>query len=220
MRVLLIEDDAMIGASVEKGLRQDGFTVSWVRDARAATAAAASAAYDAMLLDLGLPDRDGLDFLKKLRARGSKVPVLIVTARDAVNDRVRGLDSGADDYILKPFDLDELAARIRAVQRRHAGRAEPLVRVGDVVFDPAARSVTLNGKAVELSARELALLEALLDRPGTILSRAQLEERVYGWGGEVESNAVEVYVHALRRKLGAAFIRTVRGVGYMVPRSA
>jgi two-component system response regulator QseB len=218
MRLLLVEDDAMIGASVQKGLRQDGFAVDWVRDSRAATAALATETYDLMLLDLGLPDRDGVEFLKSLRSRGSRMPVVIVTARDAVNDRVAGLDSGADDYLLKPFSLDELAARIRAVQRRQSGRAEPVIRVGEVEFDPGARRVTLGGREIDLSARELALLSALLDRPGTILSRAQLEERIYGWGEEVESNAVEVYVHALRKKLGATFIKTVRGVGYVVPR--
>lgn len=218
MRVLLVEDDPMIGASVQKGLRQDGFTVDWVRDARAASSAVSGEDYDLMLLDLGLPDRDGTEFLKSLRTRGNTMPVLIVTARDAVTDRVTGLDAGADDYIVKPFDLDELAARIRAVQRRHAGRAEAVIRAGDVALDSAARRVTLRGKEVDLSARELALLEALLDRPGAILSRAQLEERIYGWGEEVESNAIEVYVHALRKKLGADFIKTVRGVGYMVPR--
>ena len=220
MRVLLVEDDPMIGASVQKGLRQDGFTVDWVRDSRAAAGAVAGDPYDLMLLDLGLPDRNGLEFLRSLRTRGSKMPVLIVTARDAVNDRIAGLDSGADDYIVKPFDLDELAARIRAVQRRHAGRSESVIRVGEIEFDPAARRVTLRGNEVDLSARELALLTALLDRPGAILSRAQLEERIYGWGEEVESNAVEVYVHALRKKLGADLIKTVRGVGYMVPRKA
>ncbi|HYC46573.1 MAG TPA: response regulator transcription factor [Burkholderiales bacterium] len=219
MRLLLVEDDPMIGASVQKGLRQDGFSVDWVRDGAAGEAALRANAYDALLLDLGLPRKSGGELLKALRRAGNTIPVLIITARDAVSDRIAGLDSGADDYIVKPFDLDELAARIRAVQRRHAGRADRVVRVGAVEFDPAARRVTLRGQEVALSARELALLEALLDRPGAILSRAQLEERIYGWGEEIESNAVEVYVHALRRKLGAQFIRTVRGVGYTIPQS-
>ena len=218
MRVLLVEDDGMIGASVQKGLRQDGFSVDWVRDGKAAETALAGHTYDVVLLDLGLPGKSGTEVLKTLRRGGSDVPVLVITARDSVGDRVAGLDSGADDYIVKPFDLDELAARIRAVMRRRAGRSDPVVRVGDVTLDPASHRVTLKGAEVALSARELALLEALLDRPGAILSRSQLEERIYGWGEEVGSNTVEVYIHALRKKLGADFIRTVRGVGYTVRR--
>lgn len=218
MRLLLVEDDPMIGASIQKGLRQDGFLVDWVRDGSSAEGALKTNPYDALLLDLGLPRKSGDEVLETLRRAGNTIPVLIITARDAVSDRVAGLDSGADDYIVKPFDLDELAARIRAVQRRHAGRAERLTRVGRVTFDAAAKRVTQNGKEVALSARELSLLEALLDRPGAILSRAQLEERIYGWGEEIESNAVEVYVHSLRRKLGSDFIRTVRGVGYTIAR--
>jgi two-component system response regulator QseB len=217
MRLLLVEDDPMIGASVQKGLRQDGFSVDWVRDATTAETALRADPYDTLLLDLGLPGTSGDVLLRNLRRAGNTIPVLIITARDAVSDRVAGLDTGADDYIVKPFDLDELAARIRAVRRRHSGRAGHLIEVGPVTFDAAARRVTLDGREVALSARELALLEALLDRPGSILSRAQLEERIYGWGEEVESNAIEVYVHALRKKLGAGFIRTVRGVGYMIP---
>jgi two-component system response regulator QseB len=218
MRVLLVEDDPMIGVSAQKGLRQDGFSVDWVRDGVAAVAALAANPFDAVLLDLGLPRKSGDDVLKSIRSTGNDVPVLIITARDKVQDRIAGLDSGADDYIVKPFDLDELAARIRAVRRRRTGRADPLIKVRDLTFDPAARRVTWRGEDVALSARELALLEALLERPGAILSRAQLEERIYGWGEEIESNAVEVYVHTLRRKLAADFIKTVRGVGYVVPR--
>jgi two-component system response regulator QseB len=217
MRVLLVEDDAMIGASVQKGLRQDTFSVDWVRDGRSAETALATHTYDALLLDLGLPEKSGAEVLKTLRRSGSEIPVLIITARDAISDRVAGLNSGADDYIAKPFDLDELAARIRAVVRRRAGRADSVIRAGDVTFDPASHRVTLRGKELVLSARELALLEALLHRRGAILSRAQLEENIYGWGEEVGSNAVEVYVHSLRKKLGADFIKTVRGVGYLVP---
>jgi two-component system, OmpR family, response regulator QseB len=219
MRLLLVEDDPMIGASVRTGLRQDGFAVDWVCDGEAAEAALASGVYDLMLLDLGLPKKDGLAVLRGLRARGSDLPVLAVTARDAVPDRIAGLDAGADDYVVKPFDLDELSARIRAVLRRRAGRVDPLVRVGEVEFNPATREVRRGGQAVALAARELALLEAFLDRPGAVLSRAQLEEKVYGWAEEVGSNTVEVYIHALRKKLGADFIRNVRGVGYMVARS-
>ena len=217
MRLLLVEDDPMIGASVQKGLRQDGFSVDWVRDGSSAEAALRANTYDAVLLDLGLPGTSGEVLLKGLRRAGNPVPVLVITARDAVSDRITLLDSGADDYIVKPFDLDELAARIRAVRRRHAGSAGQPIRVGGVAFDPASRSVTVNRHEVALSARELAVLEALIERPGRILSRPQLEERIYGWGEEVESNAVEVHVHALRKKLGASLIRTVRGVGYMIP---
>ncbi|MDH3286742.1 MAG: response regulator transcription factor [Betaproteobacteria bacterium] len=218
MRLLLVEDDPMIGDSIQKGLRQDGFAVDWVRDGQAAELALANDVYELVVLDLGLPRKSGLDVLSGLRARGNAVPVLILTARDAVPDRVKGLDRGADDYLVKPFDLDELAARVRALLRRRAGRAEPLITHGDLTLNPATREASLAGKPLTLSAREFALLEALLDRPGAILSRAQLEERVYGWGEEVESNTVEVYVHALRKKLGTRFIRNVRGVGYTIPR--
>ena len=209
----------MIGASACEGLRQDGFSVDWVQDGRGASAALAANVFDAVLLDLGLPGKSGEDVLKSIRQAGNQVPVLIVTARDKVRDRVAGLDSGADDYIVKPFDLDELAARIRAVHRRRAGRADPVIRVREVTFDPAARRVTCTGDEVVLSGRELALLAVLLERPGAILSRAQLEERIYGWGEEVESNAVEVHVHNLRRKLGTDTIRTIRGVGYVIART-
>jgi len=218
MRLLLVEDDPMIGASVQKGLRQDGFAVDWVRDGPAAELAVANESYALILLDLGLPKKDVLDVLATLRQRGNTTPVLVLTARDAVADRVKGLDSGADDYLVKPFDLDELAARIRALLRRQAGRAEPVIRHGELTLNPSTHEATLRGQALVLTAREFALLEALLERPGVILSRAKLEERLYGWGEEIESNAVEVYVHSLRKKLGADFIRNVRGVGYMVPR--
>jgi two-component system response regulator QseB len=216
MRLLLAEDDRMIGAGVERGLKQDGFTVDWVQDGRAAELALEQKVHDLLLLDLGLPRRDGLDVLTAMRRRGDTRPVLILTARDAVADRVAGLDAGADDYLVKPFDLDELAARIRALLRRDAGRAQPVVTYGALELRPATHEVRLHGEAVVLSAREFALLEALLARPGAILSRAQLEERLYGWNEEVESNAVEVHLHALRRKLGADAIRNVRGVGWMI----
>jgi DNA-binding response OmpR family regulator len=219
MRVLLVEDDAMIGNSVREGLRQDGFAVDWVTDGRAAEAALEAETYGAVLLDLGLPRIGGMDILRRLRARGADVPVLIVTARDAIEERIHGLDSGADDYLVKPFDLDELAARLRAVARRKAGRAAPLLRHRDLALDPATREVTLHGDAVALSAREFAVLAALMERPGSVLSRAQLEQRLYGWGEEVESNAVEVHIHSLRKKLGADLIRTLRGAGYFVPKS-
>jgi len=216
MRVLLVEDDAMIGESVAAGLRHAGYTVDWVQDGRAAEAALAASVHELVLLDLGLPRKSGLDVLKSLRAARADVPVVVVTARDAVADRIAGLDAGADDYIVKPFDLDELAARMRAVARRRAGRAAPVIEHGELRLDPAARQVLVAGREVALSAREFAVLEALLERPGTVLSRAQLEERLYGWQQEIESNAVEVHIHALRRKLGADLIRTLRGVGYMI----
>jgi two-component system response regulator QseB len=220
MRVLLAEDDPMIGASVRQGLRQDGFTVDWVSDGRAAELALADGVHDALLLDLGLPKRAGLEVLGAMRRRGDARPVLILTARDAVADRVAGLDAGADDYMVKPFELDELAARLRALLRRSSGRAAPVLAHGEIELDPATHEVRRNGELVALSGREFALLEALLARPGAILSRAQLEEKLYGWSETIESNAVEVHIHALRRKLGAGFIRNVRGVGWMVSRSS
>jgi len=220
MRLLLVEDDAMIGESVRKGLQQDGFAVDWVQDGHAAELALGTNPYDTLLLDLGLPKKDGLEMLASLRRRGNPIPVLILTARDAVADRVKGLDAGADDYLVKPFDLEELAARIRALLRRKSGRADPVVQVGQLTLNPATREVTLDGKPISLSAREFGLLHALIERPGVVLSRAQLEEKLYGWGHEVESNTVEVYIHSLRRKLGTEFIRNVRGVGYMVRKPA
>ncbi len=217
MRLLLVEDDRMIGESVCDGLTQDGYAVDWVRDGTAAETALAAQGYAAVLLDLGLPRRDGLEVLRRLRARGSDVPVLVITARDAISDRIQGLDAGADDYLVKPFDLDELAARVRALSRRAAGRAQPIVEHGPVTLNPATREVTVHGRTVSLSAREFALLEALTSHPGVVLSRAQLEERLYGWDEEVSSNAIEVHIHNLRRKLGADVIRSERGVGYTIP---
>jgi DNA-binding response OmpR family regulator len=214
MRVLLVEDDVMIGESLREALRGQGFAADWVRDGRAADAALATERFDAVLLDLGLPQRSGLDVLKALRARGDETPVIVVTARDALADKVAGLDAGADDYLVKPFELDELLARLRAVGRRHAGHASPVLEVADLRLDPATREVTRGGRAVVLSAREFALLQALMERPGAILSRAQLEDRLYGWGEELESNAISVYMHQLRRKLGDDLLHTVRGVGY------
>jgi two-component system response regulator QseB len=214
MRLLLAEDDPMIGAGIERGLRQDGFTVDWVRDGRAAEVALEQRVHDLVLLDLGLPRKHGLDVLASMRRRGDARPVLIITARDAVADRVAGLDAGADDYVVKPFDLTELAARIRALARRGGGRAEPLVRHGRIELDPAKREVRVGGEPVSLSPREFALLSALMERPRAVLSRAQLEEKLYGWAEPVESNAIEVHLHSLRKKLGADAIRNVRGVGW------
>ncbi len=218
MRLLVVEDDAMIGNAIRTGLRQDGYTVDWVRDGAAAELATAATAYDAILLDLGLPGKTGLELLAHWRKQQNPVPVLIVTARDAVADRVRGLDTGADDYLVKPFDLDELAARLRALLRRRSGRATPVIEIGPLTLDPASHEVHLDGAAINLSAREFGVLHALLESPGIPLSRAQLEDRLYGWEEEIGSNAVEVHIHALRRKLGSDWIRNVRGVGYMVPR--
>ncbi len=220
MRVLLVEDDRMIAEGVRKGLRRDGWAVDWVADGVAALDALAMAVeiepYDLMLLDLGLPKRDGLEVLRSVRAQEMDLPVLILTARDAVADRVKGLDTGADDYLVKPFDLDELGARMRALLRRRVGRSSAVVRHGPLTLDPATHEVALDGNPVALSAREFALLEALLARPGAVLSKSQLEEKMYGWGEEIGSNTVEVYIHALRKKLGAELIRNVRGLGYTI----
>ena len=214
MRVLLVEDDPMIGDSLRKGLRLEGFAVDWVQEGRAAELALETTAYALVLLDLGLPKKDGLNVLQGWRQRGSTVPVLILTARDAVPDRVAGLNSGADDYLVKPFDLAELLARMRALLRRQAGRARDLIEIGALRLDPVAHTVEYRGQPVQLSAREFALLRALVEAGNAVLSREQLEDRLYGWGEEIESNAVEVHVHNLRRKLNASLIRTVRGVGY------
>lgn len=219
MRLLLIEDDVMIGETVLDLLRDEGYAVDWVRDGDMADTALQTDTYDLVLLDLGLPRRDGLTVLQALRARKNLTPVLIVTARDAIAQRVQGLDAGADDYIVKPYDLDELLARIRALIRRAAGRAEPVYTHAGVSVDPATREVLVNGQAVVLSAREWAILEPLLARPGTVFSRRQLEEKLYSWKDGVSSNAVEVYIHGLRKKIGAQLIQNVRGVGYMIPKS-
>ncbi len=219
MRLLLVEDDAMIGEAVLDLLRAEHYAVDWVRDGEMAATATQTQNYDLVLLDLGLPRRDGLDVLRGLRARKDRVPVLIVTARDSVQERVQGLDAGADDYILKPYDMDELLARIRALLRRAAGRAEPVYEHLGVSINTATREVTAGGEPVVLSAREWAVLEPLIARPGRVLSRAQLEEKLYGWKDDVSSNAVEVYIHGVRKKLGAGLIQNVRGVGYMVPRA-
>ncbi|GLS14339.1 MULTISPECIES: response regulator [Hydrogenophaga] len=218
MRLLLVEDDTMIGETVLDLLRAEHYAVDWVRDGDAADTALRTQSYDLVLLDLGLPRRDGLTVLRDLRARRERVPVLIATARDALSQRVEGLDAGADDYVLKPYELDELLARIRALLRRSAGRAEPVYDHQGVSINPATREASVHGEPVVLSAREWAVLEPLLARPGLVLSRAQLEEKLYDWKNEISSNAVEVYIHGLRKKLGADLIRNVRGVGYMVPK--
>ena len=221
MRILLVEDDPMIGKTLCSALQQDGHAVDWVKDGQSGRLAldTAEGAYALVLLDLGLPRKSGLELLKEVRRAGNKVRVLIVTARDAVADRVAGLDAGADDYLVKPFSLEELAARMRALMRRDVARGDNVLRSGDIALDPAARTVARDGRPVDLSPREFAVLAALLERPGTALSKAQLEERLYGWGDEVESNAIEVHVHNLRKKLGADAIRTIRGVGYVIARA-
>jgi two-component system OmpR family response regulator/two-component system response regulator QseB len=216
MRILLVEDDRLLGDGVKAGLCGAGFAVDWVRDGEAALAAVAAESFAAIVLDLGLPRRDGLSVLSALRGAGNGVPVLVLTARDQVADKVRCLDLGADDYVVKPFDLDELAARLRALARRARGRAEASLRHGDVVLDPAARSVTLRGEPVVLTGREFDLLQMLLEAAGRVLTRRGLDEQLYAWGEAVGSNALEVHIHHLRKKLGADLIRTVRGVGYMV----
>jgi two-component system OmpR family response regulator len=218
MRVLLVEDDAMIGEAVLDALRADHYAVDWVRDGQIADTALRSESYDLVLLDLGLPARSGLEVLRALRARRDTVPVLIATARDGIGDRIAGLDAGADDYVVKPFDVDELLARSRALLRRSAGRGEPVFSHKGVTLNPATREASLHGRPVSLSAREWAVLEPMLQRPGAVFSRAQLEQKLYGWKDDISSNAVEVYVHGLRKKLGSELIQTVRGLGYLVPR--
>jgi two-component system response regulator QseB len=217
MRVLLVEDDAMIAQGLQTALRQSGFAVDWMRDGSTAAGALQTGVFDVVLLDLGLPHRDGIEVLRELRKRGDATPVIILTARDEIQHRIAGLDAGADDYIVKPFDLDEVTARMRSVLRRAAGRGDSSIQHGELRLDPVSRTVERNGAPVSVSAHEFAVLEALLQRPGAVLSRAQLEDRLYGWD-QIGSNAVEVYIHGLRRKLGSEAIRTLRGVGYFVPK--
>jgi DNA-binding response OmpR family regulator len=220
MKLLLAEDDPMIGESMKQGLTQAGFSVDWVRDGKDAEVALKIGGYALLLLDLGLPRQDGLTLLKKMRQRNDDLPVLVVSARDAISDRIAGLNLGADDYMSKPFDLDELIARIRALTRRQGGRIRSELELGELSLDPVKREVLLAGAPLSLSQREFMLLEALLEHPGTVLSREQLESRVYSWQEEVMSNAIEVHLHNLRRKLGAAWIRNVRGVGYKLVKPA
>ena len=218
MRVLLVEDDALLGAAIHAGLEQSDYTVDWLRDGAQAASALRTAEPDLLILDIGLPGRSGLEILAELRARGSSLPVLLLTARDTVSDRIAGLDRGADDYLVKPFDLGELTARLRAIARRRGGRAEAVIRHGDLVLDPASRAVTRAGESVSLSAKATMILEALLERPGIPVSRERLELTLYGWNEGVDSNTIEVHVHHLRKKLGKDLIRTVRGLGYMIPK--
>jgi two-component system, OmpR family, response regulator QseB len=216
MRVLLVEDDALLGKALRTGLEQMGHAVDWVQDGIAAEEAALANPYDAVLLDLGLPRRDGLDVLRNLRRAGQTEPILVITARDEIEQRVAGLDGGADDFLIKPVDLLELGARLRAAARRSTGRALPTIRIGDLAIDPSARTVLLAGEPVALTAREMALLLSLAENPGRVRSRAQLEESLYSWGSSVDSNAIEVHIHHLRRKLGRTLIQTVHGQGYRI----
>ena len=216
MRLLLIEDDAMIGKSIREGLRRAGYAVDWVRDGWAGARSLHEEKYEIVLLDLGLPRKDGLEVLSELRRSGKSLPVLIITARDSVEDRVNGLDAGADDYLVKPFSMAELTARVRALLRRGTGRPEPVLKLGNLEFDASSREIRLDGERIPLSHRELALLERLLQRPGATVSKATLEQSIYGWGEEVESNAIEVHISNLRKKLGSQTIQTVRGLGYRV----
>ncbi|GAO35436.1 XRE family transcriptional regulator [Sulfuricella sp. T08] len=219
MRILLVEDDPMIGEAVSVSLKDAAYAVDWVLDGAAADIVLRNGEHQAVLLDLGLPKRDGLEILRRLRQGGNGVPVIVITARDGIDDRIKGLDFGADDYLAKPFDLNELLARLRAVIRRQGGQAAPLLSNGKLSLDPATREARCGNAVEPLSAREFSLLHALLLRPGMILSRAELEERIYGWNEEVESNAVDFLIHGIRKKLGADVIKNVRGAGWMVDRA-
>ena len=216
MRILLVEDDPQLGDGLTIGLRQAGFAVDWLKDGNAADQALQSETFDFVVLDLGLPRLSGMEVLSRARSRGQHMPILILTARDATGEKVSGLDAGADDYLVKPIDLDELTARIRALTRRSAGRAEPLLIHGDLALDPAAHTLTQAGLVVELSSREFSLLQQLLENAGRVLTRTQLEQSIYGWRDEPDSNALEVHIHHLRKKLGSELIRTLRGVGYTI----
>ncbi len=219
MRLLLIEDNDSIGKGLYAGLNQAGYAVDWVRDGETAQSAFVTEEYDVAVLDLGLPRKSGIEVLTELRARGSKVPVLILTAKDTVNDRIIGLDQGADDYMIKPFDLDELQARLRAILRRSSGRATPKLVHGDIELDPASHTVTKNGDIVELTPRAFDILQTLMENQGRVMSRSRLEESMYSWKDEIESNAVEVHIHQIRKKLGNELIRTIRGVGYIMDKA-
>lgn len=220
MRILLVEDDPLLGDGLAVGLEQMGYTVDWIQDGNQAEAALGDPSLDLAILDISLPGQDGLTLLRKLRQQQNPIPVLLLTARDSLDDRVLGLDSGADDYLSKPFDLEELAARLRALSRRRSGRGTPLLRHGPITLDPAGRTVHLDNKPVTCTSREYAILEALLQNSGQVLTRQRLEEALYGWDDGVESNAIEVYIHHLRKKLGRSTIETVRGVGYKIPKQA
>lgn len=219
MRILLVEDDALLGDGIQKSLSHLGFTVDWMRDGKQGENALTSEEYAAVVLDLGLPQQDGLTLLQSVRAQGVRTPILILTARDDKLDKLKGFNLGADDYVIKPIDMEELAARLRALIRRSAGRASPHIKIGSVEIDPDARQAWHEGKPVELSAKEFAVLELLVQNAGRVLTRAQLEQSLYGWGDSADSNTIEVFIHHLRKKLGSGFIQTLRGIGYTVGRS-
>ncbi|MDH5691744.1 MAG: response regulator [Gammaproteobacteria bacterium] len=219
MRLLIVEDDPLLGEGIQAGLSQEGYAVDWVEDGEAADTALITNEYELMVLDLGLPKKSGLEVLKNLRLKENDLPVIILTARDTVEDRVAGLDSGADDYLTKPFELGELSARIRALLRRRGGRSSPVISHGNLTLDPASHTVTQDGKTVDISPREFTILQLLLENRGKVMSRSRLEEGLYAWNDEVESNTVEVHIHHLRKKLGAELIRTIRGVGYIVDKT-
>lgn len=219
MRILLVEDDELLGDGLRTGLVQYGYAVDWLKDGQSADQALKTENFDLVVLDVGLPKMSGITVLQNLRSRGQTMPVLILTARESVEDRVKGLDSGADDYLTKPFDLDELCARLRALQRRFSSRAEPLLIHDNICMDPASHTVTFNNETISVSRREFALLQKLLENSGRVLSREHLTQSLYGWGEDVDSNALEVHIHNLRKKFGQNFIRTIRGIGYMIDRS-
>lgn len=216
MRILLVEDDEMIGEAVADWLKGEGYAVDWVKDGNSATLALDTTPFSLMILDLGLPGKDGLAVLREIRRKKNSIPVLVTTARDTVDDKIAGLDTGADDYIIKPYELDELSARVRALLRRSAGRSEPVIERGRLTIKPSTREVTFNGEPIILSSKEYALLSALAERNGVVLSRSQLEEKLYNWDNTIGSNAIEVHIHHLRKKLSEDSIRTVRGVGYVL----
>ncbi|BBL36746.1 DNA-binding response regulator [Coxiella burnetii] len=222
MRVLLVEDDEFLGDGIRAGLKQYGHAIDWVRDGQAAHDVLSSTheTFDIIILDLGLPKRSGLDVLKTIREKNDPTPVVILTARDTVDDRIKGLDAGSDDYMTKPFDLEELCARMRAMQRRSKERAKPIISHGDITLDPASHVVTLKKKEVMVARREFALLQKLLENAGRVISREQLNQTLYGWGENIDSNALEVHIHNLRKRFGAKLIRTIRGVGYMVEKKS
>ncbi len=219
MRILLVEDDQLLGDGLRSGLTQYGYTVDWVKDGQAALHALLTETFDMVVLDLGIPKRSGLDVLKTVRGKNINTPVVILTARETIEDRVKGLDAGADDYLVKPFDLNELCARIRALQRRSKQRAKPKLTHGDITIDLASHTVLLNDQVINISRREFALIQKLLENVGRVISRDQLSQTLYGWGDDVDSNALEVHIHNLRKKFGTKLIRTIRGVGYMIEKT-
>jgi len=219
VRILLAEDDALLGDGICTGLKQEGYTVDWVKDGQTADSVLKTETFDLVILDIGLPRLSGLEVLKSMRSRGDTLPVLLLTARDALSDRVKGLDCGADDYLTKPFDLEELCARSRALVRRSTGRATPIINHGDITLDPAAHTVVLGGENIVLPPREFMLLELLLENTGKAMSKERLEQSLYGWSKDIDSNTVEVHIHHLRKKLGSNIIRTIRGIGYMIDKA-